>query len=232
MNDYQIAQQVDSLYAGAKGFQVYESGQGDDGICYGINVTATENEIYLRGSANLQDWIRDLMAVALTRPFEHNVFGPVHFGAFIGMDEAITKIIPLINRKLPILLSGHSLGGQRCALTNAILIQRGFDPTQIRRVVFGSPKAGYKSLLNYIAKSKVTSYWNVVELMHDPVPVLPFSFPPEDYVNDPLIHVSGNPDLETWAKLGAFGPHHMPAYVAGVSKILSGQIPIPKSIPV
>lgn len=217
INSSQIAQQLVNLYGGPKGFDIYEPGNGDNGICYGIIKSPTENQIFLRGSAKLQDWVRDLMAI--TNPFEHDVFGPIHPGAFIGLEAASVQISKHLDSTKPILISGHSLGGQRTTLLTALFIQMGILPKNMRRVPFAAPKAGFRKLLDYVAGVPVQSYWNSVNVFHDPVPMLPATFPPEDYVQDPLIMVSGNPDAKIWLELGIFAPHHMPAYLVGVSKL-------------
>jgi Lipase (class 3) len=216
----QITQQLVNLYAGPKGFDFYEPGQGCNGICYGIIKAPDCNQVYLRGSAQLKDWLRDFMAVAFTEPFVHNTFGPVHAGAMLGMSQTSKDISKHLDSSKRTVISGHSLGGQRATLLNALFIQMGMVPDSISRITFGAPKAGFRKLLDYIAGSPSQCIWNSVNAFHDPVPMFPFSFPPEEYVQDPLTIVNGNPDLKVWLELGLFAPHHMPAYVTGVQKLL------------
>jgi hypothetical protein len=54
-----------------------------DGVAYGIKDFETAVALVFRGSATLNDWLRDAEAVA--DPLDHGELGPVHPGFFQGL---------------------------------------------------------------------------------------------------------------------------------------------------
>jgi hypothetical protein len=196
----------------AKLFDVFDAGE-DDGVCWGIKRTDTEDVIVFRGSKTIPDWIKDL--IALATPFSHHVFGPVHPGFLLGMDKALSDIQPLL-RSLPRVCSGHSLGAGRGTLCTALLKTVGLQVA--RRVNFGEPKPGFSRLADFIADTPAASYrtGNVDGNLasHDLVTDVPFSFPPEEYIHpNPLIHLEAKPLTNDW---GPFSYHHIGLYVTAM----------------
>jgi hypothetical protein len=225
ITDSQIAQSLVSLYAGSDGFDYYQSGRGDSGICWGLRnhdeagVPLDEYEYYLRGSRTLEDWLRDL--IALATPFEHNEFGPVHPGFLLGMADACTEMLSIWDRKTPIVIAGHSLGAGRAAIATAIFLQRGVPANLMRRVVFGEPKPGLPPLAQFIAAVTARSYRNGTTFHHDAVTDFPLTLPPfENYVHPcQMTFVDQPPESLAEQYLNVFGFHHMPLYAAALAKL-------------
>lgn len=219
--DAQIANLLVQLYKGPTGFDFYEPGNGDSGICWALTKLPNEYIFQLRGSATFEDWFRDL--VALATPFQHNVFGPVHQGFLIGMVDAVDEMLSHWDNKTPITLTGHSLGAGRAAIAVAQMMVRGVPPHLLRRIVFGEPKPGLPQLAQFISPVSGRSYRNGTGFHHDTITDLPATIRPlQNYVHPtPLIFVSEPPKNEIEALLDIFGFHHMPLYAAGVAKLTS-----------
>jgi hypothetical protein len=222
----QIAELLVTLYAAdaeTHPFDFFEPGNGDSGICWALTKSADEYVFLLRGSKTLEDWFRDL--IALTTPFEHNDFGPVHPGFLLGMDAAVDEMLGMWDHKTPITIAGHSLGAGRAALAVAILLCHGVPAGLMRRVVFGEPKPGLCQLAEFIAAVPGTSYRNGTNYHHDYITdVPPTIYPLEAYLHpNPLTMVEAPPDSITAKLLDVFGFHHMPLYLAGVKKLLGAQ---------
>ncbi len=211
ITDLEIAELLEQLYQGGAGFDHYEPGVGDSGICWALKRTPDADVILLRGSCTFQDWVRDL--VALAAPFSHAVFGPVHPGFEVGMERAfmdvISKCWPTAQYRSTI-IAGHSLGAGRTAILTALLTEWGHPP--LARVVFGEPKPGFQKLADYIKGVPARSYRNASGGQYDLVTSVPISFPPEEYVHPgPLIDVCAPPpDGDSW---GVFAFHHLGLYI-------------------
>lgn len=207
--DLGIAQMLVNLYAGAVGFDHYEPGSGDSGICWALKRMPDADVICLRGSACFEDWIRNL--IVLATPFSHAAFGPVHPGFEMGLERAFPDILDAMgHNEGPVIVAGHSLGAGRAAILSALFIESGNAP--VGRVVFGEPKPGFAQLASYISKVPARSYRNADGKHHDLITDVPLSFPPEEYVHaSELIDVCAPPSSgDRW---GIFAYHHMELYV-------------------
>ncbi len=214
-----IASWLVSLYQDGSGCDFYDPGKGDHGICWGLTKTPEEYVYKLRGSKSLEDWLRDL--VALATPFEHNLFGPVHPGFLIGMDCAVDEMIEQWDGKTPITIAGHSLGAGRASIAVAMFLARKVPASLMRRVVFGEPKPGMPQLAKYISAVPGTSYRNGTGFHHDIVTDVPLTLPPvENYVRAaPLTMVSNPPTNILAENFDVFAFHHMPLYAAALAKL-------------
>ncbi len=221
----EIADWLVRLYAGPEAFpnafDFYEAGKGDSGVCWALLKFADEYVFLLRGSKTVEDWFRDL--VALATPWEHNDFGAVHPGFLLGMEAAVDEMLSRWDHKTPMTIAGHSLGAGRAAIAVAMLLCQGVPAGLMRRVVFGEPKPGMCTLGEFIAGVPATSYRNGAGIHHDLVTDVPLTIRPlEDYVHPtPLTLVEAAP--EGWNPLDdldVFGMHHMGLYAAGVRKLL------------
>jgi hypothetical protein len=184
-------------------------GQGDHGIAWGaLRAPDGVMDIYLRGSSNFLDWLRDFYAFA--NPFGHSLMGPVHPGFYVGLPETWAEMKRCIDP--PYRVSGHSLGAGRACILTALMMLDGVAP--IRRVNFGEPKPGFGKLADMISVVPAASYRNGDDKSVDEVTAVPLSFPPEMYV-----HPAGLVDV--CAPPGSAGPqpdwgplnfHHLPLY--------------------
>lgn len=190
------------------GWDDFERGDGDSGICWGCKVVGGVSVIALRGSVTFVDWIRDLWAFA--PPFQHGVLGPVHPGFFCGMAVAWDQIRK--RTKGPRVVIGHSLGAARAAVLCGLMVLDHEIP--LARVVWGEPKPGFRKLADLIRSIPGRSYRNGDGgRHHDLVTDVPLSFPPEEYVRcGKLIDVQQVPTDWSW---GMFSWHSMSLYCQG-----------------
>lgn len=211
ISDYAIADLLVRLYDSedepleTAGFDVFESGESDGGICWASKRCGTFDVVCLRGSKTLEDWARD--AFSFTLPFANRGLGPVHPGFKIGMDDAWAEIRSKTHG--PWVIAGHSLGAGRAAILAGLMVLDGCAP--IRRVVFGEPRPGFQQLADLIALVPAASYCNGSQAhAHDRVTDVPLEFGVEQYVHPtPLSYVNAPPAA---ASSGLFAWHHMGLY--------------------
>lgn len=207
-----IASWMERTYNTHEGFDYFESGNQNNGVCWGAKKVDGTTLILLRGSVTFQDWIRDLMAITI--PIPHGALGPLHPGFAKGMDATLAEI--LSHTTGPRILVGHSLGAARSAILTGLMVLGGVAP--IARVCFGEPKPGFKTLAGILSHIPTFSFRNGDENHHDLVTDVPLSFPPEEYIHpNPLTKVSAPPpEGDRW---GLFAYHHMSLYVEAVAGI-------------
>lgn len=214
MTDAQIANLLLDLYGGKNSFDFVESGSGDSGICWAHKRVDGVDYIFLRGSVTLQDWFRNLLALAA--PWTHETLGPVHPGFLLGMDRCWAEIKQRTSG--PWVVSGHSLGAARAAVLTGLMIESGVTP--LCRVVFGEPKPGFSKLAQYISHVPSRSYRNGHNRDHDLVTSVPISFPPEEYVHaEALIDVTAIPSLKQTLKYGPLRYHVMELYAQALAAL-------------
>jgi hypothetical protein len=189
--------------AAAAAFDHYDAG-GDDGVCWALARLDGFDVVVLRGSITLQDWLRDIQALAMPSRIGH-----VHSGFYAGMEQMWADLKPMLAR--PVIVTGHSLGAARAAVLSALMTVDGVPP--VARVVFGEPKPGLVDLAQLITGISGRSYRNGDGTHHDLITDVPFSFPPEQYVHPtPIIPVYAAPGGDLFSSMGAFAYHHIDLY--------------------
>jgi hypothetical protein len=226
LTDAQLAGLSHSVYGGSLVFTSAVAALGGvgiyvpettDGICYGLAVFPGFSVIVYRGTepTDFQNWFIDLSA--FVRPSPHPTFGPVHAGGSWNMDRVKFAISKQIDFGLPVVVTGHSLGGQRAQYAAALILENyQKDPLKIRLVSIAGPAVGFKQFLDYIAPiTQKVLYRNAGGLDEgDPVSLLP----PFPYLNIPRVHVSNKPG--NWAKdLDPILWHNSELYPAGIAAL-------------
>lgn len=122
--------------------------------------------VSFRGTENLGDWLSNLNSIGTTRPY-----GEIHRG-FLGafqvvrarMEELLAK-----SPKLPVMLTGHSLGGALALIAAA----EWRDKFHISRIhTFGQPAVGKKEFRTFIDHVYAGKYHRFVN-DDDIVPMVP-----------------------------------------------------------
>lgn len=223
ISDYVIADLLVRLYdptdepLETAGFDHYESGENDGGICWASKRIDGIDVVCLRGSVTILDWIRDLCA--FTAPFPNKGLGPVHPGFKVGMDDAWAEI--RCKTRGPWIVAGHSLGAARADILTGLMVLDGAAP--LRRVVFGEPQPGFRRLADLIAGTPAVSYCNGSAAHdHDEVTDWPKTLLFERYVHPgPLTYVDVPPCEKAHGLLGPiFARHHMPLYREALQEVL------------
>ena len=190
------------------GFDHFDAGM-DDGVCWALKRLQGFDVVIFRGSITLQDWLRDIDAIALPTRIGH-----AHAGFFDGMERAWSEARPMLRQ--PCIVTGHSLGAAHADILTALMTVDGVVPTS--RVVFGEPKPGFLDLAMTIKDVPGRSYRNGDALHHDLVTDVPFSFPPEEYVHPtPVIPVCAEPKADLFDRWGVFAYHHIQLYQAAIA---------------
>ncbi len=191
-------------------FDYYDAGM-DDGICWAIKRLDGFDVVVFRGSKTLQDWLRDVQALAMPSRIGH-----VHSGFYTGMEHMWADLKPVLSQ--PAIISGHSLGAARAAVLAALMTVDSVPP--VARVAFGEPKPGLLDLAQLIAGIPGRSYRNGDDAHHDLVTDLPFSSPPMQYVHPtPIIPVCCRPGDSEFADRGVFAWHHVQLYQAALAAV-------------
>jgi hypothetical protein len=192
--------------AAVSGFDHLDAGM-DDGVCWALKRLEGCDVVVFRGSVTLQDWVRDVRALAVPSRIGH-----VHTGFYAGMEQMWRDCEPLISQ--PVAVTGHSLGAARADVLAAMMTADGNPP--VLRIVFGEPKPGLIDFTSPIATIPGGSYRNGDELHHDLVTDVPFTFPPEEYVRPtPIIPVCATPPADD--RWGPFSWHHITLYQAAIA---------------
>jgi predicted lipase len=194
----------------AGAFDDYDAGM-DDLICWAVKRLTGFDVVVLRGSVTIQDWLRDVQALAVPSRIGH-----VHSGFYAGMEHMWADLKPLLSQ--PAIVTGHSLGAARAAVLAALMTVDGVPP--VARVVFGEPKPGLLDLAKPVTGIPGGSYRNGDDTHHDLITDVPFSFPPMQYVHPtPIIPVCCRPDDSEFAELGVFAWHHVQLYQAALAAV-------------
>jgi predicted lipase len=189
-------------------FDHYDAGM-DDGICWALKRFDGTDVVVFRGSVTIQDWLRDLTALAMPSRIGH-----VHTGFYAGMEHMWSDLKPLLSQ--PAIITGHSLGAARASVLCALMRADGVVP--LSRIVFGEPKPGLLDFAALLTEVPGRSYRNGDTTHHDLVTDVPFTFPPEEYVHPtPIIPVCAVPSGSLFAQLGVFAWHHVELYEAALS---------------
>jgi Lipase (class 3) len=176
----------------------------DDGVFWAVKRLAGYDVVCFRGSITLQDWVRDMRALAVPTRVGH-----AHAGFYAGMENVWSEARPLIQQ--PVVVCGHSLGAARGAVMTALMVADGAPP--IARVVFGEPKPGLLDFAQFVKDVPARSYRNGDDKHHDLVCDVPLSFPPLQYVHPtPIVPVFCPPEGSLFERLGAFAYHHVSLY--------------------
>jgi len=172
----------------------------DDVIVGHVKIGDTD-VIVIRGSATVEDWLKDAEAL----PYISCDIGFVHAGFFSGMLDVLAETDPVLGND--VVITGHSLGGARARILAALRIHNGWPVSQV--TVFGSPKPGGAECASLVARVPLhTSYRN----RQDPVPLLPghwFWEHSELYIDIDAIPEGG--------ELGGIEDHRISLYIKGVS---------------
>ena len=171
--------------------------------------------LIFRGSATLQDWLRNAEAIA--DPSAHQGLGPVHPGFFAGLPELWTRLKPRLTQK-PCIVAGHSLGAARASLFTGLMVLDGKPP--VRRLCFGEPRPGFPQAAGIIANVRSRSYRNANGRAHDLVTDVPFTSWIEDYVHPtPLIPICAPPSDADVQRDIFFAWHAMRLYASATPDI-------------
>lgn len=215
LTDFDAALLCYSSYFAPMDFDSYETGEKTDGVRYGVKNYADCVAVVFQGSTSLLDWERDFQADMI----DDEEIGQVHRGFVFGMTKVLAEFLPLVNvpgaPRLPIVVTGHSLGAARALIFGAILQLTGHYDVTI--IAFESPRPGGDRLTEIISKMKVRSYRNG----SDPITQLPRAFPhmpyqqPSDLIRIKCERVTGDCSV-------VFGDHHIQNVIVGLARHLGG----------
>jgi len=213
ITDLEAAGFVELLYDGnVGGFDHIDTGEGDDGVYWGLKRLGDFDLVVLRGSTTALDWERDFESVVVSTP----ELGAVHRGFFIGMRQLLGELRGMLEGRRFIIL-GHSLGAARGALLAGLATVAGIPPAGV--LLFGEPRPGFERLAQIVAPLTWRSYRNADINGHDAVTDVPAHVPLVfPFVHPkPLIDVCCSPpDSDDW---GPFRYHHFALYHYGLSRV-------------
>ncbi len=141
---------------------VFDVWQNVNDVVGGIKYIGNDTVLVMRGSDDVEDWLRDLSVWP-----DWTNDGVVDAGFADGLGGFIGVVKPAIKGNL--ILTGHSLGGARCCI-----IATRIKASQM--ILFGCPRVGLDDFKECVVKSGVDiqSYRNG----DDPVPLVPPYYEP------------------------------------------------------
>lgn len=187
LTDLAAAKLCQAVYAGNS--SIWDKWIEAGGITVGIKQDAVCTIVVFRGSANGEDWLRDLDEF----PEEHPILGHVHSGFLEGMDAFYAVLRPFLHGN--VYLTGHSLGAAHACILAGLM--RDYPLLQ-RVILFGCPRPGFAHLKRLVTAvcGSIASYRN----RSDPVPEVPYLLGLYKHVVEPTQLMSPtdpfNPALE------------------------------------
>lgn len=195
LTDYEVAQWIAKLYATPVGngpFDIVIRESQAHGINCGLVKTQGFQLVIFRGSVSLEDWMHDILSIvpgSEDRPY----------GFTIGLPDAGPKIVSALDKTLPYIVGGHSLGAP-----HAEFFCEDFRIDTERLVLLGSPNYARTTMA---PNQKQVSYKNG----HDYVCDFPLGWV-QKYTQT---HIDGGhddfPNLFQW--------HHIDYYLKGIKKL-------------
>lgn len=197
----------------------YVTSPSDCPIYYGVAEIDDTVLVTFRGSTVISDFIRDMEVLA--DPLDHGLLGPVHPGAWAGMERVLEDTIFKRYPPQSVQFTGQSLGAMRATLATAWAVAT-YGPVIKPRIVFGEPKSGFAKSAALADVPGSISYWNKPSaLVFDLVYWLPATVFPELYTHktEPtLVNYAPDgtgPDM-FW---GIFAPHYSGYYLKAIKQL-------------
>ena len=217
LNDFEICQLLKNQYDGNLVADYFGNIQD---VVFAVKTIGDVVYVLHEGTHDIPDVLHDFEA-NIARPFILNG-GGVHAGFWEGMVAAYDKIVSFLPKDKQIVLTGHSLGAGRVNVAAAILIcAYGYNPANIHRVKFASPRSNDLALENQISKSPLRSYWNYGSpLSNDIVCTVPKEFLGfQYYTEEQKIKIWSPPYFpDPW---GIVAWHHIELYLKALGSISS-----------
>lgn len=162
LTDLEAAKLCQAVYAGQGA--TFSGWLDQNGITVGLLYRGSDAVVVFRGTADGEDWLRDVEALPQGTPD----LGFVHAGFFEGMREFYNKNKWLLTGNVT--LTGHSLGAARAVLMAGLMAADGKKPARV--ALFGCPRPGGSKLMSLVRSTGavITSYCN----WEDPVPEVPY----------------------------------------------------------
>jgi pimeloyl-ACP methyl ester carboxylesterase len=181
ITDLEAAQLCAAVYDGNS--PAWDHWIEQDGIVAGIKKDANSTTVIFRGSANAEDWHRDLDEF----PHEHPLLGYVHGGFLEGMEKFHQTLVPLLSGEVNI--GGHSLGAAHACIFAGLI-----DGPVKKLALFGCPRPGFNRLRTLV--SYKCQYISSFRNRDDPVTEVPFLMGLFQHVIEPT-HVQSktHPDI-------------------------------------
>jgi len=212
LTDSQLADLVQAQYDYIP--HIFDSIGIVSGVDYALKSYPDCTVISFEGSHDIPDWESN---------FRFNMIrvsgiGGVEEGFYQGLLAVYQSRGYNLPMDKPVYCIGHSRGAAHAHIFAAILIQAGYKPENVIRVVWGSPKPGDASLTASLARSPCRSYRNYhdalkqdfVCVVPEPLPDMPFEHP------GPYILIDeAPPEPDPWLLLAR---HHFYLYQKGTQK--------------
>ena len=132
--------------------------------------------IAVRGTQEPTDLLTDLNVQLQTFPMPSFSDAQVHSGFLSSAQSIQDNLIDALRyaktRKIPLFMTGHSLGGAVALLGALKLLSTGGEVDAVW--TFGLPKVGNNSFYS-AARKTLSSRWHHINQTVDPIPMLPFS---------------------------------------------------------
>lgn len=153
-----------------------------------VDYVKTTNIVAFRGTefGSTKDWITNLLFF----PKKTEECGIVHCGIYKAAKAAMTDLRMRLDKNIPVVLTGFSLGGAIAILCAKMLQDHGY---KVKVVTFGCPKVVHKYSLKKYTDLNITQY----EYYGDIVPKRFFGWPWQyRHINNTIIGSGKSPSLQ------------------------------------
>lgn len=132
---YRVLDNASAVIASSDYKLVHQATLVESGVSYFLAKNADRQVLSFRGTANLENVLVDLN-VSLTLDARLNV--QLHGGFAEASLAVFQHVQPSLDKSIPIVTTGHSLGGAVAVIVALYLQQEGYEVQQV--VTFGQPK--------------------------------------------------------------------------------------------
>ena len=160
---YRTLDNASAVIAGTDYKLVHQATLEESGVSYFLARNSARQVLSFRGTSNLENVLVDLK-VSLMLDSKFGI--QLHRGFAETSSSVLKYLAPSLDKSIPIVITGHSLGGAVAVIVAFYLQQEGYDVQQV--VTFGQPKVtnvGGAASFNDLPLLRVVTVKDIVPLV-------------------------------------------------------------------
>ena len=160
---YRTLDNASAVIAGTDYKLVHQATLEESGVSYFLARNSARQVLSFRGTSNLENVLVDLK-VSLMLDSKFGI--QLHRGFAETSSSVLKYLTPSLDKSIPIIITGHSLGGAVAVIVALYLQQEGYDVQQV--VTFGQPKVtnvGGAASFNDLPLLRVVTVKDIIPLV-------------------------------------------------------------------
>ena len=160
---YRTLDNASAVIAGTDYKLVHQATLEESGVSYFLARNSARQVLSFRGTSNLENVLVDLK-VSLMLDSKFGI--QLHRGFAETSSSVLKYLTPSLDKSIPIIITGHSLGGAVAVIVAFYLQQEGYDVQQV--VTFGQPKVtnvGGAASFNDLPLLRVVTVKDIIPLV-------------------------------------------------------------------